>query len=100
MGGWQRIGLDDVFPIRQVLPVGPAHAGFCCWARWARFFAVKKMYIMSHSLFTYNITVYIRAGSQEWVDGVGSVWMTFPNRKMLVYLIFRVLISCLFRSRI
>ena len=100
MGGWQRIGLDDVFPIRQVLPVGPAHAGFCCWARWAQFFIIRKTYIMSHSLFTYNITVYICARSQEWVDGVGSVWMTFPNRKMLVYLIFRVLISCLFRSRI
>ena len=90
MGGWQRIGLDDVFPIRQVLPVGPAHAGFCCWARWARFFAVKKMYIMSHSLFTYNITVYIRAGSQEWVDGVGSVWMTFPFHNQYLVLCYRV----------
>ena len=76
MGGWQRIGLDDArfddtFPIRQVIPVGPAYAGFCCWAHWAWFFAVKKMYIGRNSLFTYNITVYIRAGSQEWVDGIG-----------------------------
>ena len=76
MGGWQRIGLDDArfddtFPIRQVIPVGPAYAGFCCWAHWAWFFTVKKMYIGRNSLFTYNITVYIRAGSQEWVDGIG-----------------------------
>ena len=35
MDGWRRIGLDDAFPIRQVLPVG---VRFWCWARWARFF--------------------------------------------------------------
>ena len=72
------LGLDDAFPIRQVLPVEPAHTGFCCWACCAWFFAIKKIYIMRNSLFTYNMTVYIRAGSQEWMDGVGWVWMTFP----------------------
>jgi hypothetical protein len=33
--GWQRLGSDDDFQIRQVLLV---RARFCCWARWARFF--------------------------------------------------------------
>ena len=30
------------FPIRQAVPVGPAQARFCSWARWARFFIAKK----------------------------------------------------------
>ena len=37
--GWRRMGLDDDFPIRQVLPVG---AQFCFWAHWAWVFTPKK----------------------------------------------------------
>ena len=41
MGGCGRMGSDDNFQIRQVLPVG---GQFCCWACWALFFTVKRMY--------------------------------------------------------
>jgi len=34
MDGWHRMGLDDTFLIKQVLPFG---ARFWSWARWARF---------------------------------------------------------------
>jgi len=40
MGGSRRMGSDDDFQIRQVVPVG---ARFCCWARWALFFIVNKL---------------------------------------------------------
>ena len=41
MGGWQRLGSDDDFRIRQVLLV---RARFCCWAP---FFIAKKMHYSS-----------------------------------------------------
>jgi len=44
MGGSHRMGSDDAFRIRQVLPV---EAGFCCWARWARVFTAKSMFYIS-----------------------------------------------------
>ena len=55
MDGWRRIGSDDDFQIRQVFPVGLARARFCSWARWARFFIFRNMYITSYSIFTHNI---------------------------------------------
>ena len=59
MDGWQWMGSDDDFPIRQVLPVG---LPWGTWARLAWFFAVKKMYMSRYSLFTDNITFYIQLG--------------------------------------
>jgi hypothetical protein len=47
--GWQRIGLDDDFPIRQALPVG---VRFWCWARWARFSMEKIVYYNRYNKFT------------------------------------------------
>jgi len=41
MGGSHRMGSDDAFRIRQVLPV---EAGFCCWAR---VFTAKSMFYIS-----------------------------------------------------
>jgi hypothetical protein len=35
------------FPIRQAVPVGLARARICSWARWARFFIEKKVYIVT-----------------------------------------------------
>jgi hypothetical protein len=40
MGRCGRMGLDDDFRIRQVLPVG---ARFRCWARWARYVSQKSV---------------------------------------------------------
>jgi hypothetical protein len=65
------LGLDDTFPIRQVLPVGPAHAGFCCWARCAWFFMQKKGCCGRFNIFTYNIQFYKPLGTREWMDGRG-----------------------------
>jgi hypothetical protein len=65
-----------VFPIRQAVPVGLPGLGFCCWARWARIFIEKKKYYSKYSKFTYNLLFSKCLGRREWVDGVGSVWMT------------------------
>jgi len=50
MDGWCRMGLDDDFPIRQVLPVG---ARFCFWARWAWVlnFHSKKICIIVNTVY-------------------------------------------------
>jgi len=50
MGGCGRMGSDDDFPIRQVLPIGTR---FCCWTRWASVFSAKKMYYNRYSKFSY-----------------------------------------------
>ena len=39
MGGWHRMGLDNNFPIREVLPV---EAHFYFWAHWPQVFTAKK----------------------------------------------------------
>jgi len=44
----------SVFQIRKAVPVGLL-ARFCSWARWARFFMEKKMYISRYNVFTYNM---------------------------------------------
>ena len=61
-GEWEEAGerlcgakLINFFPIRKAVPVGLARARFCCWARWARFFMFKNMYITSYSIFSHNI---------------------------------------------
>jgi hypothetical protein len=53
------------FPIRQVVPVGPARARICCWARWARFFIPKKKYIARYNIFTHFI--YSGGGENGWM---------------------------------
>jgi len=58
------------------VPVGLAWARFCSWARWARIFIEKKMYCSKYSIFTYNLLFYKCLARREWMDGVGSVWMT------------------------
>ena len=49
MGGSHRMGLDDDFQIRQVLPVG---ARFCFWARWPRVFTVKTRFCILIAIIT------------------------------------------------
>jgi hypothetical protein len=71
MGGWHRMRLDDAFPIRHMLPVGPARVGFRCWAHWARFFIAIYMYISGYSEFIYIQLFYIGLGRREWMDGFG-----------------------------
>jgi len=36
----------------------------------------KNKYLSIYNVFTYNQILYIGLGSQEWVDGIGWVWMT------------------------
>jgi len=70
MDGWHRMGLDDDFPIRQVLPVG---ARFCFWARWARVFTV---YYSKYSILIAILALPNSQRSQEEVDRVR--WMLLP----------------------
>jgi hypothetical protein len=48
------------FQIRQVVPVGRARARFCRWARWARFFIVKKMNSSKYNTFV-SILLFFRS---------------------------------------
>ena len=58
MDGWRRMGLDDAFPIRQVLPVG-ARARFWCWAHWAGFFIVKNVYFTRYNAYIFIKLFYV-----------------------------------------
>lgn len=70
MGGWHTMDLDDAFPIRYVLPVGPARVGFHCWARLARFFIAKKVYYSIYNAFTHIPSFSVGYGRGGWVDGI------------------------------
>jgi len=63
------------FPIRQAVPVG-LWARFCSWARWVCVFMVNNVYYTICNVFTCNLLFFKYLGRQEWVDGVGYVWMT------------------------
>ena len=68
MDGWHRMGLDDDFPIRQVLPVG---AQFCFWACWAqRFSQQKNMYYSKYSILIAILALPNSQRSWEEVDRV------------------------------
>ena len=56
---------------------------FCCWAPWARLFIVEIVYLGSYNVFARNTLIFTRLGDQEWVDGEGCCWMTFPIGKVL-----------------
>jgi len=60
MGESHRMGSDDDFQIRQVLPVGTQ---FCCWAHWALFFIVNKCIIVNKIHLYIHPTLF--CGSQE-----------------------------------
>ena len=82
-GEWEEAGerlwgdrFENYVPIRQAVPVGLAWARFCSWAHWARFFIEKNMYCRKYSIITYNLLFFKCLSRREWVDGVGSVWMT------------------------
>ena len=66
MGGCGRMGSDDDFPIRQVLPIG---SRFCCWAHWVRFFIFQNMYITSYNIFSHNISFINIGGCRDgWIS--------------------------------
>jgi hypothetical protein len=69
--------LDDAFQIRQVLPAGLARVGFCCWARWARFFIEKNKCTSRYHTFLSIKGFSIGISQREWVDGGQWVWMMF-----------------------
>ena len=56
--------------------MGLAWARFCSWARWAQFFIEKNVYCSKYSIFTYILLFSKCLGRGEWMDGIGSVWMT------------------------
>jgi len=67
---------SPAFPIRQAVPVGLAQARFCSWARWARFFILKFLYLSIYSVFKHITAFSMHPGKREWVDGDGWVWMS------------------------
>ena len=73
LGGSRKIGSDDAFRIRQVLPV---EAGFGCWARWARVFTAKSMFYIS-------ITILALSNSQRGQGEVVSQMMFILYEQLL-----------------
>ena len=67
---------ENYVPIRQVVPVGLAWARFCSWARCARFFIAKTMYISKYNTSIYTLPISVAQGIQEWVDDIGWTRMT------------------------
>jgi len=67
--------LINFFPIRQAVPVGLAQARFCSWARWAQFFIEKNVYYSKYSIFMSVLPFFSGQGREEWMDGIGRVWM-------------------------
>jgi hypothetical protein len=59
--------------LQAVVPLGLARARICCWAR---FFIEKNVYCSKYSIFTYILLFSKCLGRREWMDGVGSLWMT------------------------
>jgi len=57
--------------------LGLLELGFCSWARWARFFIDKKLYIGKYNTFISITPLSVGQGRQEWVDGIGWTRMTF-----------------------
>jgi len=70
---------ENYVPIRQVVPVGLAWAGFCSWAHCGWFFTEKKVYYSSYHIFTYNVLFYKLLDRRERVDGIGWVWMSLSQ---------------------
>jgi len=70
---------ENYVPIRQAVPVGHAQARFCSWAHWARFFIEKNVYYSKYSISTYILLFFKCPGRREWMDGIGSVWMTLSQ---------------------
>jgi len=66
---------ENYVPIRQAVPVGHARAWFFSWAHWAWFFIEKNVYYSKYSISTYILLFFKCPGRQEWMDGIGSVWM-------------------------
>jgi len=68
--------LIKFFPIRQAVPDGLARARFCSWTRCVGFFIEQNVYCSKYSKYTYNLVFSKCLSRQEWMDGVGRVWMT------------------------
>ena len=86
MGGCECAALDDAahsFRFGKMPSIWPSWPGFCCWAPWAQLFMVEIVYLCSYNVFTHNTLIFTRLGDQEWMDGEGCCWMTFPIGKVI-----------------
>jgi hypothetical protein len=63
MDGCRRMGLDDAFQIRQVIPVGLLGLGFATGLRWARI-VMEKNRILINTIHFYLFHLFL------WVKGV------------------------------
>ena len=53
--------------------------GFAPGARWVGVFMVNNVYYSQCNVFTCNLLFLKYVGRQEWVDGIGYVWMTLSR---------------------
>ena len=70
---------ENYVPIRQAVPVGHAQAQFCSWVHWAWFFIEKNVYYSKYSISIYILLFFKCLGRREWMDSIGSVWMTLSQ---------------------
>jgi hypothetical protein len=50
---------------------------FCCWAHWARFFALELLHLSSYNVYKHIIPSSVHPGRGQWMDGNGCVQMSF-----------------------
>ena len=76
--------INQFFPIRQAVPVGLPWARFCSWARWARFFIIKKSVLQYIQHIYIQSTILYRSGHVR-MDGWRRMGLddTFPIRKRI-----------------
>jgi hypothetical protein len=77
--GLQRMGLDDDFSIRNVLPFRDAHIAWAYALRLPWFIMLKMLQVGSYDVFTLIAAFSVCLRMEEWVDGKGWVWMTFQD---------------------
>ena len=70
---------ENYVPIRQLVPVGLPWARFCSWAHCAQFFIEENLYYSKYSISTYILLFFKCPGRREWMDGIGSIWMTLSQ---------------------
>jgi len=59
--------------------LGMLRLGFAPGLVWARFFIKKNVYYSKYSISTYILLFFKCLGRREWMDRIGSVWMTLSQ---------------------